>query len=119
MVTVKLHGGLGNQLFQYAFAKALACRFQTGFQLDISFFEANLSQFPNAVHRKYELDMFEINAPAICFEHLLYSSSNRFLIWLRKKLSLTIGLQNYVVEPHSHFSEQIWFFMNLLGFLSL
>ncbi len=26
MVIVRIHGGLGNQLFQYAFAKELECR---------------------------------------------------------------------------------------------
>lgn len=36
MIIVKIQGGLGNQLFQYAFARRLAYTFNTSFKLDIS-----------------------------------------------------------------------------------
>jgi hypothetical protein len=38
MIRVKLYGGLGNQMFQYAAAAALAERRGTGVMLDLSWF---------------------------------------------------------------------------------
>ena len=97
-VTIKLQGGLGHQLFQYAFAAAVAYRLDTDFQLDISYYEADLSQYPNAIRRKYELDMFSIEPPIVHSKHFFYTSTDRILTWLRKKLSQRIGLPNYVAE---------------------
>lgn len=97
-VTIKLQGGLGNQLFQYAFGVAVVHRLGTNFQLDVAYFEADLSQYPTAIRRKYELDMFDIDLPIVHSKHFFYTSTNRVLTWLRKKLSQNIGLPNYVAE---------------------
>lgn len=59
MVTVLLSGGLGNQVFQYAAAKALAARLGTSFQLDTYTF----SKKTITTIRSYELDIFNISAP--------------------------------------------------------
>jgi len=40
MIIVKIKGGLGNQLFQYATAKSLAMKLHTDLFLDLSFFDA-------------------------------------------------------------------------------
>ena len=55
MVIVQLTGGLGNQLFQYAAAKALAIRNNAAVKLDISGFETDGL-------RNFELDRFSISA---------------------------------------------------------
>ena len=39
VVVIKLMGGLGNQMFQYAFGEALARRIGTRVRYDLSFFE--------------------------------------------------------------------------------
>jgi hypothetical protein len=53
MVIVELTGGLGNQMFQYAFGRSFAERYNTELKLDISFYESqNL--------RSYSLDCFNI-----------------------------------------------------------
>lgn len=59
MVTVLLSGGLGNQMFQYAAAKALAVRLDSGYQLDLYSF----SKKTKATVRCYELDIFSLSAP--------------------------------------------------------
>jgi len=57
MVVVKVHYGLGNQLFQYALARSLSIQKGYDFALDISFFSGP----PDAEHpRIYQLDKFNI-----------------------------------------------------------
>ena len=62
MITVKLQGGMGNQLFQYAMAKAMAFEKNTSFELDLEFL---LDRTPNKgkefVFRDYDLDLFNVN----------------------------------------------------------
>jgi len=57
MVVVKIMGGLGNQLFQYAMGRQLASRRKDTARLDISFFDDKL---PTAhTLRPYELGVFQ------------------------------------------------------------
>jgi len=53
MIILKLFGGLGNQMFQYAFGRNIAEKNQTEFKLDISYFETSKE-------RKFVLDHFNI-----------------------------------------------------------
>lgn len=59
MIIVKLMGGLGNQLFQYATGKALALKHKTDLKLDLSL----LNEDPKNKYtkRKLELDLFFTN----------------------------------------------------------
>jgi len=59
MITVKLQGGLGNQLFQYAAARALAERHGSTVAFDLSSFR-NTAARPDVMPRSYELDTFGI-----------------------------------------------------------
>jgi len=59
MILVRLMGGLGNQMFQYAFGKALALEFGVQLKLDISLLgEDELVE--NHVVRNYDLDVFNL-----------------------------------------------------------
>ena len=52
-------GGLGNQMFQYAFARTLSLRHNTPLKIDLSFLK-NRNMGPNFVYRNYELDIFNV-----------------------------------------------------------
>lgn len=59
MVIVRLNGGLGNQMFQYAAGLRLATEWQVPLKLDLRFYETNQS---GCEYRNYGLDCFNINA---------------------------------------------------------
>lgn len=59
MIAVKLMGGLGNQMFQYALGRSLAIEHRTKLLLDISHFQ---NQPEGETPREYELDCFKLKA---------------------------------------------------------
>lgn len=108
MIIVKLQGGLGNQLFQYAACRQLAVK--TGRPL---FFDTSLLEQTKGsdTKRKFELDAFNINAGI---------ADNAILERFRKTAStknrlkrlfpfLSTGVYN---EPHFHFDP---LFMKIKG----
>lgn len=83
MIIIRLAGGLGNQMFQYAMGLSLSKRLNQKFKLDTSFL---LDRKPreNFVFRDYDLDIFnlEINN----FEGLINYSPNKFVKNINKFL---------------------------------
>ena len=63
MITTKLTGGLGNQMFQYAFGRSLALRKNTVLQLDTTPLERGEGTAP----RTYALDAFQVDAPRVAY----------------------------------------------------
>lgn len=59
VIIVKLMGGLGNQMFQYAAGRALAARLKTELQLDITGFD---DMHPDDTPRQFELDCYKHKA---------------------------------------------------------
>jgi hypothetical protein len=62
-VTLLLSGGLGNQMFQYAAARALAARLKTKFIIDKRFY---FNVTDNT--KKYQLDNFNISAEEVSYD---------------------------------------------------
>ena len=56
MIIIKIKGGLGNQLFQYAVGKAVALHHKVPLKLDLTIFETY------KLHNGYRLDQFAIQA---------------------------------------------------------
>lgn len=96
-IIIKFNGGLGNQMFQYAFARALEKTTGIKTTFDMSFFEKKYS-------RPYELNVFNLNAE---FVEDFWLKLKLKIIWkLRKKLNgkKILGLTLYS-EPHFEFNE--------------
>ncbi|QIH36266.1 MULTISPECIES: alpha-1,2-fucosyltransferase [Sphingobacterium] len=103
MKIVKFLGGLGNQLFQYAFLLALHQKFKT--------VKADLSDFKSyQLHNGFELNtIFNINLPQInSFEHKLYLRNNNKWIW--RKLRQIYNTTNAYIEesPEFAYSQKIF-----------
>jgi len=70
MIIARLKGGLGNQLFQYSFAKVLSITFNRKLLLDSSLFNYYQSleeqtQLPSSFVREYQLHHFNISSKVI------------------------------------------------------
>ncbi len=60
MVIVKLMGGIGNQMFQYAAARSLALSLKTALKIDITYFSSQASIFSPDTARTYQLGHLNI-----------------------------------------------------------
>lgn len=58
MNIVKVMGGLGNQLFQYAFAKSLEANNEDPVALDITYYDSYYNHCDDIAHREYLLPCF-------------------------------------------------------------
>jgi hypothetical protein len=61
LIIVKLQGGLGNQMFQYAFGRALSLAYGRELFLDLTALTGTIPR-PGVTRRKYELAAFPIKA---------------------------------------------------------
>ncbi|MDD3435541.1 MAG: alpha-1,2-fucosyltransferase [Candidatus Gastranaerophilales bacterium] len=97
---VKFNGGLGNQMFQWAFARSLEKK--TSFQ---AFFD--MSYFTKKYARPYDLEIFNVNPRKI---EDFWLKLRLEIIWkLRRRLKNKkfLGLKFYC-EPHFEFDENIF-----------
>lgn len=81
MVIVRVMGGLGNQLFQYAAGRQLACRLQTTLKLDTTFYHQD-------DFRTYRLDAFNIDAQQATATDLALMQCFAPNYWVQKLLRL-------------------------------
>ena len=95
MIIVKLQGGLGNQLFQYAAARSLSIYKKTSLGLDISGFDNG----PGSItKRHYELDSFNIPVSIVTESELIKRKQFSFFDKIFNKL-LPYYKKRYYNEP--------------------
>jgi FkbM family methyltransferase len=73
-IVIKLMGGLGNQMFQYAFGKYISNKTGRKLILDTSFLD-DRDKGPGFVYRNYDLDVFDIDVDVVSsfdepYEHI-------------------------------------------------
>lgn len=97
---VKFNGGLGNQMFQWAFGRALEKKTGIKTIFDMSFFKKRYA-------RPYELNVFNLNAQFV--EDFWLKLKLKILWRFRKKLNgkKFLGLTLYS-EPHFEFDKNIF-----------
>jgi hypothetical protein len=108
MIGVRLMGGLGNQMFQYAAALRLAKHHNTSAVMDLAFFE-NIAEVDTP--REYELDCFQLKpeflAPAKrpADDSSIYGSRRGKLLYYMHRLAGN----NWSVyrEPHHNFEPSV------------
>lgn len=109
MVIVRLMGGLGNQMFQYAAGRALAIRLRTELKMDRSYLDG--PQTGNT-RRRYELSALNIEerfAGRREAEELRGQGENRWrtaLLRLRQASGLTKLHPGLLRERHFHFNPE-------------
>jgi len=105
MIVAKLSGGLGNQFFQYAAARALAIHKNTNVGFDLSFY----NESPNRI---FELDKFKIDARVLDSNDIknVFSIKKSFFKSLfETKINLLNLLQKHTYfEKHFHYDDNFF-----------
>lgn len=103
MIIVKVIGGLGNQLFQYALGRTIAHKNNTVLKIDITSFKT--------YNRKYALDNFNIIENFATEEeirHLKYSNRLKHLAYKLTKSSKLFYKQSFINELDFAFDQNIF-----------
>jgi hypothetical protein len=102
MVITKIQGGLGNQMFQYAFGRMLAKRNNTELKLDTT-------MFPTYKYHLYTMDNLHITAPVATEEEIAPFLQKRPRKGRRNFLynALFADPKKYVEEPSFYFTPEM------------
>ena len=90
---VKLMGGVGNQMFQYAFGRLLEQKFNCKVLFDTTYFDEMLAEKNGLPSRFYELDIFKNISPEFAPKELVEKYSKKTP--LPKLLCTILGIPRY------------------------
>jgi hypothetical protein len=101
MIIVRLRGGLGNQLFQYAAGRALAAHHGVPLKLD-------LYTYTKHPYRTFALHHFNIDAPEASRQEVhRFTGSNPVIRYLNKRENY-FRCQGVFAQPHYHFCDDFF-----------
>lgn len=105
MIIVRISGGLGNQMFQYAAGLALALHHRAEIKLDLSWFATNQLHQGFELARVFGLDHDE--ATAADYRQMLGWRGSGFIRpWLERRRMQWLRPAAYVSEPHFHYWKE-------------
>jgi hypothetical protein len=99
MIIVKLIGGLGNQMFQYAAGLYLSQKYCVPCKLDIKFLLDKSKRYYRHEHRDFALDIFKINTELASDEEI-----SRFVV-PRTGNKYVYHLKNKILKSHNVYNE--------------
>ena len=105
MVIVRLIGGLGNQLFQYALGRHIAHRHGVSLKLDISAFESHELRSYNLSHFNIIEDFASADEIAALKWGEVLGNFPRIALWLQQLRP--IDRRSYIIERHFHFDPDV------------
>jgi hypothetical protein len=103
MIIIKLMGGLGNQMFQYALGRQLSIKYNIPFKLDLSFL-LDRSKKSNFTYRNYDLDIFAISPAFANYFESLNGESPRY------KKYINLGMNFLRISPFTVVQEKTFNF---------
>ncbi len=103
MIIVKIYGGLGNQMFQYAAGKAVSMRLGTILKLDIIPFE----QYSLREYRLSYFNVYDEIAKSFEVSTLSNKKLNRFERLIFMVTSYPEPKDTHSIEPHYHYWDGI------------
>jgi hypothetical protein len=110
MITIRLRGGLGNQMFQYAMGKYISKKMGVGMKLDLTKLLKN-TKSKNYTARDYQLDIFNLNASFLFSTNSInffYKYNLNFLLQIIKAFK-HIGYRKYIEKS---FTAENWIIEN-------
>jgi hypothetical protein len=106
MIVTRLTGGLGNQMFQYAFGRRLALKHGTDLTLDLRAFSDPRWNNPR---RTYDLGIFNINENFASDDEVNKLANRTRFEFADRVLNRLFGVKRtHVREPHFHFSKEAY-----------
>lgn len=108
MIIVKLSGGIGNQMFQYATGRRLAYENNTVLKLDISHYDKLI--LPDGLpYRSFDLSIFHINLQIASEREIALFKNKPAPLYQRllKKIRNTWIPHQEIIEPHFHFYPEL------------
>jgi hypothetical protein len=110
MIFVRLMGGLGNQMFQYAFGRALAIRYKTELVLDKQLLMDKSADHAIVTHRDFDLDIFNNLSFRWASEKEIFEFNGdpkaNWLKRLGRRIRTTLSPKKLVIQKNNEFSER-------------
>lgn len=110
MIITRLMGGLGNQMFQYAFGLYLAKINNTKLYIDTSLLAEEKPEVKYAVHRDFDLDMFDIEFAHInsniLFDYGCTNNGNLIKKVVRKIRNIVLEKPNILIQNSHDFEKE-------------
>jgi hypothetical protein len=110
MIVVRVQGGMGNQMFQYAFALATSLRLKTDLHIDTSLLGIITGNYTQ-VMRGYELGIFSLPqrfaGPALIRKYNFTGSESKLLQFLLKVRYKLLPPNNLIQKEHRFLPEYL------------